>query len=227
MAIKCTNGGTAHSHESVDEVRRCWNAPAQEEANAATVMDNLTGVQTTINPPSVKQVTYVLDLLSKKVWPDSFTEEDLKAMERRQVSELINGLLKAPRKPDAGVVANGANQESWEDIPGGRYALEYAPEAGSDESVWKFFQVDKGKGRWEGRTFLKLLIGSPGAYREQKLYGVAMDKIMKQIRSITPRQASIHFGLKSETCGVCSSPLTHPDSLKYGIGPKCRAKTGW
>jgi hypothetical protein len=212
MAIKCSNGGTAHTHESVDEVRRCWGAQTEAD-NPAAIMDNLTGVKTQINPPSTKQVSYAMALLDTKVWPDSFTEEDLKGMERRQVSDLIDRLVKAPRKNlDKG--ASGPKPVQFE-IPDGRYALEYA-------EGWKFFQVKQG----HTRTFLELLIGSPGAYRHQKLYGVAANTVLEVIQK-DPRQASINFGLESKTCGVCSSPLTNPESIAYGIGPKCRAKKGW
>lgn len=222
MSIKCTNGGTAHTHESVAEVKMCWGAPAQEEPNAAAVMDNLTGVKTTVNPPSTKQVAYALDLLSHRVWPDEFSEEDLKGMERRQVSTLIEGLLKAPKKRLEKGATSPKSKQQFEDIPDGRYALAFE-EKGNPDPVWKFFQVKHG----HTHTFLDMLIGSPGQYRHQKLYGVAADKILRQIRSKTPRQASIDFGLKSETCGVCSSPLTNKESLDYGIGPKCRARRGW
>lgn len=220
MNAKC--GACGGTHETIAEYRDC----AGVKQEPIDVMDNLTGVKTVINPPSTKQVSYALDLLGKKVWPDSFTEEDLKGMERRQVSDLIDGLFKAPRKPSEFGAKGSKPVDKWEDIPDGRYALAFAPSDGpavGDEAEWRFFQIKHG----HTRVFVDLLIGAPGAYRYQKFYGVQADKILGMIRSDTPRVASINFGLKSETCGVCSSPLTNPDSIKYGIGPICRGKMGW
>jgi hypothetical protein len=225
MAFRCSNGGE-HSHETVAEARLCWGA-SQEPNNPAKVMDNLTGVPATVNPPSLKQVTYALDLLAHRVWPDEFTEDDLKAMERRQVSDLINGLLKAPAKNlEKGASGSKSSGKEFEDIPAGRYALAFE-EKGNPEKVWRFYQVDDGKKNWTGIKFVKQLIGSPGAYREQRLSKDQAARMMRMIREVTPRQASINFGLKSKTCGVCSSPLSNQESLDLGIGPKCRNKMGW
>jgi hypothetical protein len=178
-------------------------------------MDNLSGTTTTINPPSDRQVKYAMDLLETRVWPDGFCEEDLRGMERRVVSNLIDSLHKAPRKDTSRQVgANGVKQE-YKDIPNGRYALEFI-------DGWKFYQVKHGR----KVLFVDMLIGSPGDYRKQSLRGAARNTVLETIQK-NPRQASIDFGLKSETCGVCSSPLTNEESLKYGIGPKCRSKMGW
>jgi hypothetical protein len=219
MAIRCSNGGTAHTHELVAEVRSCWGA-AQEPSSPVAVMDNLSGIKTQINPPSTKQVTYCMSLLDTKVWPDSFTEEELKAMERRQVSELIDGLVKAPRKSlDKGASGPKVNLP---DVPAGRYALK---KIGTDDE-WVFYQVDRPEeGKWAGYVFVKMLIGAPGSYREERVRD--RRTVLERIAERTPRQASIDYGLKSETCGVCSSPLSNAESLKLGIGPKCRSKMGW
>ena len=210
MQAKC--GTCQGTHDTIAEYRTCAGAPTPDPVE---VMDNLTGQQTVMSKPSDKQVRYALDLLESRVWPDTFTEADLKGMERRQVSDLIDGLFKAKRKTEANVRKSDAD-DKFADIPDGRYALEF-------KDGWKFFQVKHG----HTRTFTDLLIGAPGSYRHQKMYGVVASKTLTEIRRITPRQASINFGLQSETCGVCSSPLTNPDSIKLGIGPVCRGKMGW
>lgn len=209
--LTATCGACQGKHETIAEYRECAGAPTEP----VQIMDQLAGTKTVSNPPSDKQVKYALDLLESRVWPDAFTEDDLKGMERRQVSDLIDGLMKAKRKGATGPKGSMGMQR-WDDIPDGRYALEFA-------DGWKFFQVHHG----HTRTFVDMLIGAPGSYRKQKLYGVVADKTLTLIREITPRQASINYGLKSETCGICGSDLSNDESLKYGIGPKCRAKKGW
>lgn len=215
-----TCGNCGKEHETIFEYRDCAVA-AVEGGVARKVLDEALGEERTIEPPSDKQVVYALDLQRTHIWPDEFSEEDLKAMERRQVSALIDALYKAPRRE------NGANSpkstDEWKDIPDGRYALQFTILPGEGDTIWKFFQVKHG----HTRTFVDMLIGSPGAYRHQNLHGVAAGNIFEQIRKVGARQASIDFGIQSETCGVCSSPLTNPDSIEYGIGPKCRNKMGW
>lgn len=206
-------GACKGKHETIAEYRNCSGAPQSE----AEVMDNLSGTQTTINPPSDKQVEYAMDLLANRVWPDGFCEEDLRGMERRTVSELIDALHKAPRKAqDRKVGAKGSKTSTFRDVPNGRYALK------DSEGVWNFFQVNQGR----TVTFLDRLIGSPGAYRKQSVRGRPASIILLEIQK-DPRKASADFGLQSKTCGVCSSPLTNEESLEIGIGPKCRSKMGW
>lgn len=233
MAIKC--GNCKEYHESVSEVRSCSGVPQRVAPEAtgwqethpdeATVMDNLSGLKSVVNKPSDRQVTYVMDLLRTQTWPDEFTEEDIRGMERRQVSELIDGLRKAPTKGAKGPKPADKKGE-WNDIPAGRYAIAFRSGTGP-KPEWRFFQVDKGKKNWTGITFVKQLIGAPGAYREQRLPKELASKMLGMIREETPRLASINYGKESKTCGVCSSPLSNQESLDYGIGPICRAKMEW
>lgn len=216
--VKCGNCGKYH--ESVALVRKCHDVGVEAES-AAKVMDNLTGQETQINPPSDAQIKFVQDLLAQHVWPDSYTDEALRSMERRQVSRLIKQLQSAPAKKSTPVRQPSPPLPDNE-IPPGRYALHF------EDAEWKFFQIDKPtEGKWNGRTFVRMLIGSPGDYRQQNIYGDLAVNIIRLIEKRTPRLASIDFGLKSGSCGVCHSPLTNEESLKLGIGPKCRAKMGW
>lgn len=210
--IKCGNCGK--SHVTAGEVRDCYGLQIQASV-AAKVMDNMDGGERRPNPPSDRQVTYVADLLLLHDWPDEVTEEDVRAMERSAVSKLITQLKARPLRRQK-VTGHEINN-----VPEGRYAFETA-------DGWQFWQVDKPtEGKWSGYTFVKMLIGSPGDYRQQKVTGAVAKRVIKSIEEITPRQASINFGIKSETCGICHSPLTNPESIKYGIGPKCRGKMGW
>ena len=215
MNAKC--GGCGGTHETIAQYRECQGA-ASEAESAAEVLDGITGEQTIMNPPSDKQVAYILDLLKTHIWPDDFSEGDLKSMERRQVSTLIESLKKAPRRDKS----NGATSpnQGFDDIPDGRYAIQWRS---IKNAGWKFYQVKHG----HTRVFVDLLIGSPGEYRKTSLRGADVNTVLHEIRDITPRQASINFGLESETCGVCSSPLTNAESIALGIGPVCRNKMGW
>lgn len=219
MSIKC--GNCQEYHDTVEEVRLCSQllhpsdpVKAGEEDSAAAALDALLGEPTVTNPPSAKQVSYALDLLSLHEWPDELTKEDLLAMERRQVSRLISDIQTKPLKAQDGAISPK--------IPDGRYALKGA------EGHWVFWEVETAtRGRWRGYTFVKLLLGSPGDYRKERIGKEQSEAIIKRIEEVTPRQASMDFGLTSGTCGVCSSPLSNAESLKLGIGPVCRNKMGW
>jgi hypothetical protein len=213
-AICGTCGG---KHATILDYRECAGIEA-EAVVAGKVMDNVAGEDRTINPPSEAQIKYVMDLLSTHTWPDEYTPASLRAMERRQVSQLIESVKATPLR-------EGATEDPklFDDIPEGRYALEKPNGQG-----WTFWEVQKPtRGKWRGYTFVKQLIGSPGDYRQQKVGRALGHNVLEEIERLGARVASAAFGQQSETCGVCHSPLTNDESIKYGIGPHCRSKMGW
>ena len=219
LNAKCASCGG--KHETIDDYRSCFGA-RQEAQSAVSVMDNLTGQKTTINPPSDAQVKFAMDLLGQKQWPDKITEDDLRGMERRQVSELINGLKAQPFKE--GAQGPKSAKDQWPDIIASRYAL-CIDEA---QDVWRFYEVSKPtRGKWVGYTFVVQLIGSPGDYRKQRLGNQVSDGVLKAIMDVGVEKSVANFGLKSETCGICHSPLSNDESIKRGIGPICASKVGW
>lgn len=189
-----------------------------DEADAAAALDAMAGVATKEDgpmwPASDAQIDYVLGLQDERRLPDDWTIRDeagLRKMERDEVSSLITMLKAFPR--------GDAKQHKWS-MPPGRYAL-----MGEDE--WWFYQVDKPTtGRWAGYTFIKRLIGAPGDYRKVDMPQGERNRVLGIIER-DPRKASLDYGKQAGVCGVCSSPLTNPESLKAGIGPICRGKVGW
>jgi hypothetical protein len=172
-------------------------------------------------PASDKQIAYVLGLQAERNLPDWWptrTEADLRSMERDAVSDDINQLKTFTKKANAKDV-------TVPDVPPGRYAL-FMDTSATMGPVWKFFEVQDGKGRWKGYKFIKRLIGSPGDYQKADMGRVERDRILKEIER-DPKKAMLDYGQHSGVCGACSSPLTDPESLRLGIGPKCRAKRGW
>lgn len=228
--IKCGNCGKRH--DTVLEVRLCHGA-AGEADDAAQVLDEMEGNERTINPPSDKQIAYVHALIAEHEWPDKLTEEDLRAMERRQISRLIERLKGSPYKVNnTGKATVRSYGTEMPDVPAGRYALlktHPGPEAELDAEIgaYDFFEVQKpSEGKWKGRTFLKQLYGSPRDYRKVSVQRPAAQKFMERI-SQDPAKASLTYGRVSGVCGRCHSPLTNENSLKAGIGPVCASKAGW
>lgn len=200
-----------HMHATVREVRECTNSfPSQ--------LDKVAEAAETQRPITEKMYNYIWNLLNRKELPAGFPRPDevegnLQALPFDEGKVMIGKLLTFPDKPKA--------KFDLPDVPAGRYAL-----LGDDE-VWRFYQVDRPEeGKWKGYTFTKQLIGAPGNYRQIPIKGKpAFDLLTKLFKD--PRQASVDYGLKSEHCGICGSELSNNESLKYGIGPICRAKMGW
>ena len=207
------------------------HANGDEDTAAAAALDAMAGLANKEDgplwPPSEAQIKYVLGLQDERRLPDDWTIRDhdtLERMEKDEVSSLITMLKAFPR--------GDAKQHKWS-MPPGRYALLVDPEpwggstGGADATEWRFYQVDKPTlGRWAGYTFIKRLIGAPGDYKKVDMRQDERNKMLAAIER-NPKLASLNYGKQAGVCGICSSPLTNPESLAAGIGPKCRSKVGW
>jgi hypothetical protein len=165
-------------------------------------------------PASPKQIKYVLGLQNDRILPDDYSvkdEEALQKMERDQASGIIN-LLKTFAMKD------GKVQHDWT-MPEGKYAIEE-----DDEQGWHFYQIDKPtEGRWKGYTFIKELIGAPGAWRKIDVPRGERTDVLQWIQK-DPKRAMLDFGLQTVSCGACGSPLSNKASRERGMGPDCAAK---
>ena len=119
--------------------------------------------------------------------------------------------------------ALGALADLEDLVPAGRYAL-LRGLAGA-EVTWKFYRVDKPtKGRWAGRTFLKV-------YASDETFPIKSPQerasVMSQIVRMGVQESSTAYGRHIGSCGVCGRTLTDEDSRARGIGPICAGKMGW
>lgn len=242
--MRCGKCGV--SPATVEEVRACYAGTVDAHPNGKFSETGLKPVgDDPMNPPSPKQVAYLLGLQEERVAPEGWvnkTEAEVWLMERPDVSSAIEVLKRCQRKPQGETrspSSGSATSREWT-LPAGRYAL-YEP--GDDvvsysyvdrqdlvpprKGKWRFYQVDRPtEGRWAGYIFVKHLIGAPGQYRKEP---VARDMRVPILEAIEkdPKQAMIDYGLQSGVCGRCSSPLTDPESLARGIGPICAGKMEW
>lgn len=203
MTIKC--GNCTEGHETVADVRRCHGVE-----------------QPTPWPASEKQIAYVVGLQKERDLPDEYVvvgEDALKRLDRAEVSSLINELKVLPYKDPKGKGAATTNPHTG--IPAGHYAL-----FNEEQGKWLFFEVTQGKARWDGYTFIKRLIGSPGDYQKVAMAPALRMETLSWIAK-DAQKAATDYGLQSGRCGLCRSPLTDPESLARGIGPVCAKKHGW
>jgi hypothetical protein len=219
----CSSGdGEAHSaqetadiqaHERADDERAYASKAARDEQVSGPMW-----------PGSPKQIAYVIGLQKERQLPDNHVvkdEEALKLMERDKISAEINLLKTYPRKQGR------ADDPTTYTMAEGRYALYMEAGPGVGTGSWHFYQVDKPtKGRWDGYVFIKRLIGAPGTYQKVAVAAADRHRLLDRIEH-DPKKAMIDYGKESGVCGRCASPLSDPDSLARGIGPKCAAKSGW
>lgn len=224
-------------HGTVSDARRCQGVgyggeslpPARSPEKAATVM---TGV-----PATASQVRYIRTLSGERTVPvagksheeanllerlfdlsgwrgEEFDPEHDKFVSKKEASALITYLQKLPR-------VEAPKSESKPEVPAGRYAL-----PGTDGLV-RFYKVDRPtEGRWKGYTFVKLLLGAPGHWREERINRSVESSVLATIAKDPEGQARL-FGRKTRTCGHCSSPLSDPQSRVAGYGETCAGNHGY
>lgn len=107
------------------------------------------------------------------------------------------------------------------DVPAGRYAIMIAEKL-------RFFQVDKGKGRWAGYTFMSELFGAPGDFTKDAIRNKELRAdYLGRIEAAGLAESAALFGHKLGCCGRCLSPLTDVRSRAAGYGETCAGHMGW
>jgi hypothetical protein len=126
-------------------------------------------------------------------------------------SQTIDWLLKQPV-----IQSSTARWTVPAEIPDGRYAVIL-------DSKWRFYRIATTKDK--RARYVQKVLGSPGDFRYEP---VTATEGKSAINAITtdPAKWSMAFGMQVGACGVCGSPLTDPDSIKFGMGPICRKKWG-
>lgn len=104
------------------------------------------------------------------------------------------------------------------EVPGGYYAV-----VDPDDNRLKFYRVDKGTGRWEGYTFLKVQASDDWYRCKARDYRL---RILLEIAK-DPDAASKRYATELGRCRKCNRTLTDHDNNPYfdeGYGPECGAK---
>lgn len=214
MSVKC--GNCHEQHDGPEQVRACFGAGDGEQAG--NMQHPLPAFAT--DPATERQLGFLAKLMLEKDTDGAVAVVDIlmdvmdrKPISKAEASKAISALLACP--------ASSITVDEWPAIPAGNYALEAA-----DGHV-VFYGVDKPThGNWPGMTFVNLLVGAPGDWREQKLGRDVQWRILERINA-DPQEAARLFGYKTRSCGQCHSPLSNPRSRAAGFGEVCAGKTGW
>ena len=217
-------GNCKQSHPTAQDVKDCY-AGKQVLVKPTGQSEFIPGPMPAFatDPATEKQVAYALSLIDQHNtdslgvttdWRIAETMMDVmdhKSVSKSEVSDLINALKLCPLKPQPG-----------DDVPEGKYAVE------NNEGIIQFWEIDKPtQGKWAGRTFINMLVGSPGSWRTlRQTPRVTRNEAMEKIKA-DPAGAARLFGIKTRTCGRCSSPLSNIRSRAAGYGHHCANLVGW
>jgi Family of unknown function (DUF6011) len=133
-------------------------------------------------------------------------EEEGTFLDSKATSALIDALLERKREmPRA--------KAEFVTVPEpGYYAVEWA-------GALRFYAVRKGKGKWEGRTFLNRFRSD----FQDRVYRAEQEAVFEAILA-DPNAARMTFARETTHCYVCGRRLTDETSRELGIGPDCRGR---
>lgn len=205
-SIRCGNCKGTHGHSS--EVKACYDgAPAQSTLRTA----GTTPVASLATP---KQLAFIQTLMAERV-VGTLHANDVQTKD--EASALIKALLACDKK----AMDAPKPQSGYPVVAPGYYAI--ASATGNNDL--DFFVVQAGKGKWEGRSFVKRVVGG---HPEFSIQGPHARIVLERIQDAPggPEAAAAKYGQEIGQCGMCNRTLTDEESRALGIGPVCRQK-GW
>lgn len=189
---------------------------------------HLTGNRPGTMPATDKQVTLIKKLSGERDVPVTGrnTDEagliaswesvfDGKFVSKSEASMVIDWLFTLQKTLQTRV-AKG-KMVSGSSVPAGYYATDSL--TGTND--YDFWMVSKGTGRWEGRTFIKRVIGG---HPETPVRGAEQAKALQAIMETGLDEAAERYGREIGRCYRCNRHLTDETSRRLGIGPDCRNK---
>jgi hypothetical protein len=203
----------------------------------------------TTTPATVSQISYITDLVAKRIINAEHTSRllatiDRGGLDKRVASDTIDWLKRQPVRPAEVIIpsvdetlANMAAQlevnvpSDDETIstagPNNTSVASFVP-AGRyalvQDGEVRFYKVDRPtEGRWAGSVFVKRQAGDdlfPVRNRAERI------SILAAI-GIDPQAAMLRYGVELGHCGHCGRTLTNESSRARGIGPICAQKMDW
>ena len=170
-----------------------------------------------------RQVDFLHKLLNEREYDETPHLHDVRnereIVSKAHASELINWLKDRPFKSGLRPQPCAPKWSGFEVEPG-HYAI---PSATGNNDL-DFFRVDAGKGRHEGRMFVKRIVGGHPEYgmtvKDARYVLAFLSELTADARSLARQR----YGTEIGRCYRCNRHLTDETSRKLGIGPDCRNK---
>lgn len=240
-SIRCSNGGTPHTHHSVEESKICYGlmsppalAPVVRQSTGASV---LSAPSSPAAPITERQLWYI-----EKHWGKPCAMA-AKYLTKKQGIELIDQLKNPQEKPMTHPVVTPDPTpppvQSVTDarvpmlagligaVPDGLYAVqEY------DGGHVDFLRISRPKtGKYGGSIKVQTQHGSygDGKYKTRAVlwpsgrFSVWHPPVIDMLMLLVTDHisAALLYAKKSNRCCRCNAKLTDDRSRKYGIGPEC------
>jgi hypothetical protein len=187
----------------------------------------------TIYPASVAQVSYIKNLLEKRLVPSGLVqavEADIAEgkLTSRSASAYIDTLKNLAWKPKAAVAFAG-NPELDElnrllaAVPKAGYAFtrETLARVTTSDFAGKndlgFFETRE----YNNRRYFRRLTGAPGGFMRHRVSTAETIAILSLVEA-NPLEATQRFAAHYSVCGKCYAELTDEESRRLGLGPVCR-----
>lgn len=173
-----------------------------------------------------RQRGFILDLLDNRLYTLAADEHIID--NPRKASDLIDKLLRAPRKPLAAKPAarDAELEEALASVPKAKYAIP-ANEIFADMFDAKinndllFVEVKE----YMNRLYVRRLHGSVGSFTRSKLTRSDSLTVLGIIKR-NPYNYTKLFGEHHKCCGRCGAELTDDESRRLLLGPVCRKAFG-
>jgi len=111
---------------------------------------------------------------------------------------------------------------SWRQIPVGAAGYGYYALPGTDGQA-NFYRVERPKkGKYAGRTFVKVQAGDTFHPFDREAAYTVMDQI-----AFNPERSGVFYAQQIGKCSRCGRTLTDDTSRAQGMGPDCARKGGW
>jgi hypothetical protein len=187
---------------------------------------------TTFFPASEKQISFINDLLDSReieLGDLELFREQIKTIDKKHASTMIDTLLRLPRRATKVTVTPGTAtslQEALRSAPKSKYAI-------SNEELDISLENTKLTGdhlfieirEYMGNLFMRRLYGAPGGFTRVRVSNADAVTIANHIAQ-DPYKYARTFGEIYQCCGSCGADLTDPRSRELQLGPECRKKFG-
>jgi Family of unknown function (DUF6011) len=228
MPIKCGRGN--HTHETMLDVRACYNGEDVESAVATGPTDTVVADELDATD---KQIGFLCTLADQKLPPAEASVMKKDATEgrwgRRSISPEINRLRSLPKRPAEKATESDEETQTPGDLEVGMYRM--------DETIYKVqVAVHGSRHPYAKRLFRTDYCGVCGEHEnfhddgphEFKVkwafeYARGMVQKLRPEHKMSLEEAK-EFGALYGTCCCCGATLTREESIENGIGPICGGK---
>lgn len=194
-------GKCKDDHDTVAEVRQCYDVDSGQPLTQGK--DGRRGQYELIQ----------ILLAEREMTPLPPYDEAAKLYSKQQAGDMIRHLIDNVPKAESAKV----DPKDIPDVPAGYYAIKSL----TGNNDLDFFEVDRPVGgRWDGRTFVKRIIGGQNPI---PIRGRLAIPVLQAITDAGPAEAGILFGQTLGQCYKCGRHLTDEVSRELGIGPTCRS----